>query len=92
MLSLHVSFGLGLHLSLCLVLHDLRGALLQVLPRLGILGKNRVLMRLDSLSVCASTLVVELALPIFRLLQVVLVPVHDGVVVIASALDLVSEL
>ena len=92
MLSLHVSFGLSLHLGRCLVLHYLSGDLLQVLPRLGILSKNRVLMRLDSLSVCASALVVKLALPIFRFLHVVLVPVHDGVVVIASRLHLVREL
>lgn len=92
MLSLHVSIGLSLHLGLCLVLHDLRGDLLQVLPRLGILSKNHVLMRFDSLSVCASALVVEIALPIFRFLQVIFVPVHDGAVVITSALDLVSKL
>lgn len=92
MLSLHVSISLSLQLGLSLVLHDLRGDLLQVLPRLGILSKNNVLMRLDSLSVCASALVVELALPIFCLLQVILVPVHDGAVVIASVLDLVSKL
>ena len=48
-------------------------------------------MRLDTLSVSVTSHLIELALPLFLIRQVLLVPVHHGVVLISTISNLIGE-
>jgi hypothetical protein len=87
----NLALRLVLKLRLRLFLHDLAGHLLEVLARIGVLSYHSVLVRLDGLAVGASPLLVQLALALFLLLQALLVPVHQGLVLLTATPDLVSE-
>ena len=49
-------------------------------------------MVVNTLSVCTSTLKVQLSLHVFLVLEIVLMPVHKGIVIISPILDLISKL
>ena len=66
--------------------------LLEFLTDVRVVGENQVLVVIDAFSVCMSSLKVELPLHVFMVLQISLVPVHEGVVIISAVPDLVSKL
>ena len=58
---------------------------------LGILDENLVLVVINAFSVCSLPFIVQLSLHVFLVLHIILMPVHKSVVLVSSALDLVSE-
>ena len=65
---------------------------LEVLSNVGVIGEDTILMTPDALDIVVSSLIVELALVVFLILQVHLMPGHHRIVIIASPLYLISEL
>ena len=66
--------------------------LLEFLTDVRVVRENQVLVVIDAFSVCISSLIVELPLHVFLVLQISLVPVHEGIVIISAVFDLVSKL
>ena len=64
---------------------------LEVLSSVGVIGEDTILMTPDALDIGVSSLIVELALVVFLILQVHLMPGHHSIVIIASPLYLISE-
>ena len=77
--------------GLTLALHDVLRHSLQILTRLLVIGKHVVLVRLDRRTICTSSFQIDLTLLVLLRLQVGLVPFHDGSVVVATLLHLVSK-
>ena len=81
-----------IHSGLELFVVDVVSVVLDLLESLPIALENGILVGIYPLDISVSPCIVQLALGFFLLGQVLLVPVHQGLVVLASLPDLVGKL
>ena len=70
---------------------DVLGLLLQILPGVVISCEDMIYVSRDALLVDITPLIIELTLLILRVHQIILVPGHQGLILVATRLNLISE-
>ena len=80
--------GPGLEDLVC----DAVGLVFEDLARIGVVGKDMVLMLVDTVSVSTPSVIVHLTLPLLMVVLVHPVPIHHILVLLSSRLDIVRKL